>query len=167
MKEKVANQGITQVLRDDASPRRSELHRSKFCGEAHTALRGWRPISAALPTPVPLLFVRERKTSLINHWASRPIYNRRSIRESMWVVNSIPSKNISIRLAMPLPVDFSRPSERLCPNPYSIPLPHPVLSRPDSGNRNDKIRLFQPETILSILFSAYYKGIPLVLLPVP
>jgi hypothetical protein len=69
-------------------------------------LRGWRPISAALSSPVPLLFVRGRKTSLINHWASRPIYNRRSIRESMGVVNSIPSKNISIRLAIPLPVDF-------------------------------------------------------------
>src|SRR5271154_3302635 len=116
MKEKVANQGITQVLRDDASPRRSELHRSKFCGEAHTALRGWRPISAALPTPVPLLFVRGRKTSLINHWASRPIYNRRSIRESMQVVNSIPSRNISIQLATPLPVEiltksFGRPED--------------------------------------------------------
>jgi hypothetical protein len=83
---------------------RSELHRFKFCGEAHTALRGWRPISAALSSPVPLLFVRGRKTSLINHWASRPIYNRRSIRESMGIVNSIPSKNISTGLAMPLPV---------------------------------------------------------------
>src|ERR1700722_13451143 len=106
MKEKVANQGITQVLREDASPLWSELHRSSFCGEAHTALRGWRPISAALSTPVPLLFVRGGKTSLINHWASRPIYNRGSIRESVRVVKSIPSKNISIRLAMPLPVDF-------------------------------------------------------------
>src|ERR1700733_16115841 len=106
MKEKVANQGITQVLREDASPTWSELHHSSFCGEAHTALRGWRPISAALSIPVPLLFVRGRKTSLINHWASRPIYNRRSIRESMGVVNSIPPKNISIQLAIPLPVDF-------------------------------------------------------------
>jgi hypothetical protein len=61
MKEKVANQGFTQVLRDDASPSRSELHRSRFCGEAHTALRGWRPISAALSCPVPLLFVRDAK----------------------------------------------------------------------------------------------------------
>jgi hypothetical protein len=69
-------------------------------------LRGWRPISAALSTPVPLLFVRGRKTSLINHWASRPIYNRRSIRESMGVVKSIPSKNKSIRLVSPLPVNI-------------------------------------------------------------
>src|ERR1700722_89044 len=90
MKEKVANQGITQVLREDASPLWRELHRSSFCGEAHTALRGWRPISAALSTPVPLLFVRGRKTSLINHWASRPIYNRGSIRESVRVVKLIP-----------------------------------------------------------------------------
>ena len=104
MKEKVANQGITQVLREDASPLWSELHRSSFSGEAHTALRGWRPISAALSAPVPLLFVRGRKTSLINHWASRPIYNRGSIRESVRIVKLIPSKNISIRLAMPLPV---------------------------------------------------------------
>src|SRR5580704_7372567 len=36
---------------------RSELHLLPICGEAHTALRGWRPISAALPYPVPSLFV--------------------------------------------------------------------------------------------------------------
>src|SRR3984957_15978151 len=122
MKEKVANQGITQVLREDASPLWSELHRSSFCGEAHTALRGWRPISAALSTPVPLLFVRGRKTSLINHWASRPIYNRGSIRESVCIVKLIPSKNISIRLAMPLPVKILTTTQ--CPV-------IPTLSRAD------------------------------------
>src|SRR5277367_3250707 len=36
---------------------RSELHLLLICGEAHTALRGWRPISAALSCPVPSLFV--------------------------------------------------------------------------------------------------------------
>src|SRR6202161_3446087 len=118
MKEKVANQGITQVLREDASPLWSELHRSSFSGEAHTALWGWRPISAALSAPVPLLFVRGRKTSLINHWASRPIYNRGSIRESVRGVTLIPSKNISIRLAMPLPV--------------KILTPHPVSGHSDT-----------------------------------
>src|ERR1700722_9420761 len=120
MKEKVANQGITQVLREDASPLWSELHRSSFSfsGEAHTALRGWRPISAALSTPVPLLFVRGRKTSLINHWASRPIYNRRSIRESVRVVKSIPAKNISIRLAISLPVKFLICRPHRLPGPF-------------------------------------------------
>jgi len=40
-----------QVLRADASPQGVNC----ICdyGEAHTALRGWRPISAALSIPIP------------------------------------------------------------------------------------------------------------------
>ncbi len=136
MKEKVANQGITQVLREDASPLWSELHRSSFCGEAHTALRGWRPISAALSTPVPLLFVRGRKTSLINHWASRPIYNRGSIRESVRIVKLIPSKNISIRLAMPLPVKILIVVE--CPI-FPTQFRPPLLTRQKSNHTRPQL----------------------------
>src|SRR5580692_10289091 len=45
-----------QVLRDDASPR--GVNSISFnSGEAHTALRGWRPISAVLLAPVPSFFV--------------------------------------------------------------------------------------------------------------
>src|SRR5580704_1563674 len=135
MKEKVANQGVTQVLRDDLSPRGVNCIVSSFCGEAHTALRGWRPISAALSTPVPLLFVRGRKTSLINHWASRPICNRRSIRESMGIVNSIPSKNISTQLATPLPVEILTP--QIHP-PKHRPEPKTDSKPTKSGNLSKK-----------------------------
>ena len=142
MKEKVANQGITQVLREDASPLWSELHRSSFCGEAHTALRGWRPISAALSTPVPLLFVRGRKTSLINHWASRPIYNRGSIRESVRIVKLIPSKNISARVACSLLF-----AERLQLVGVRVP---PSLSRSVRGPRNrQEARPVRPDNPVS------------------
>src|ERR1700735_1733102 len=53
-----------QVLRDDASPRGVN---SIYCnsGEAHTALRGWRPISAGLLSPFRRSMFRSRKTSLI------------------------------------------------------------------------------------------------------
>ncbi len=82
-----------QVLRDDASPRGVN---SISCnsGEAHTALRGWRPISAVLLVPVPSFYVPGSEDFPNHHRGQRPQCNRRSIGDIACVVNSIPGKNI-------------------------------------------------------------------------
>src|ERR1700730_4446016 len=68
-----------QVLRDDASPRGVNSI-SINSGEAHTALRGWRPISAVLLAPVPSFYVPGSE-DFPNQppRPNRPQCNRRSI----------------------------------------------------------------------------------------
>ena len=67
---------------------RSELH--LYCGEALTALRGWRPISAALPNPIPSFFVPGAgRLPFHHHRPEGQQDNRESIGKRTILVNSI------------------------------------------------------------------------------
>jgi hypothetical protein len=78
-----------KVLRADASPRGVNCICSNT-EEAFTALRGWRPISAALSDPVPFHVVPGSKDFPSPHQAQRPLDNRASIGKTTTHVNSIP-----------------------------------------------------------------------------
>ena len=89
MNRKVADPEGTTRYSADASPRGVNcIH--QHCGEAHAALRGWRPIPAALPRPIPSFFVLGLRRLPFHHQAQTPQNNRVSIRKTANSVNSIP-----------------------------------------------------------------------------
>jgi hypothetical protein len=55
-------------------------------------LRGWRPISAVLPAPVPFFYVPGSKDFPNHHQVQLPQCNRESIGKITDIVNSIPGR---------------------------------------------------------------------------
>jgi len=81
------------MLRADASPQGVNCICLQRRG--YTALRGWRPISAALPRPVPSFYVPGHERLPFHHQAQRPQDNRVSIGKTTIRVNLKPCGKVA------------------------------------------------------------------------